>query len=329
MTALASIETIQEILPHSNAEKLEFVRVKGYKCIVPKDKYRVGDGVVLIQPDTVLPDSQWAEVFKKYAPKRVRAIKIRGEYSLGLVVDPKEIWGTELSFYTEGEDVAELIGVVKYEAPQPKELNAKGPLPYGIFKTDEERFQNIDDLPFGKLVDLSLKRDGQSSTFYCKKIGDTWETGITSRSLELKKECYNQFTQVEKKYKILEKLETFCRAQNKSLALRGEVFGGGIQNHSANPDRNKELSWECFSILDLDTLEYYRKGEEFYFVDLCELIDLPHVPIIERDVELTNDLISCYSENLETISGQLFEGVVINYNNGSFKVISQYYDSRK
>jgi hypothetical protein len=38
-----------------------------------------------------------------------------------------------------GKDISERIGVTKYEAPQPQQLDAKGPLPFGLGKTDEER----------------------------------------------------------------------------------------------------------------------------------------------------------------------------------------------
>lgn len=48
---LASIELIKEILPHGNADSLEIAVACGYKCIVPINKFSVGQAVVLIQPD--------------------------------------------------------------------------------------------------------------------------------------------------------------------------------------------------------------------------------------------------------------------------------------
>ena len=89
---LATIEQIVEIFPHSNAERLEIAKVRGYNIIVPKDKYKVGSVVVLIHPDVVLPEKPWAETFKKYAPKRVRAIKIRGEYSWGIILPISDLF---------------------------------------------------------------------------------------------------------------------------------------------------------------------------------------------------------------------------------------------
>lgn len=82
---LATIEKIKEIYPHPNADSLEFVKVLGYQCIVPKGKWKIGDWCILIQPDTVLPDAEWAQGYKKYSPTRVKAIKLRGLYSFGIV----------------------------------------------------------------------------------------------------------------------------------------------------------------------------------------------------------------------------------------------------
>jgi RNA ligase (TIGR02306 family) len=249
---LASIELISEIKSHPNADKLELAKVLGYTCIVEKSKYNAGDAVVLIQPDTVLPDEPWAEMFKKRG-NRVRAMKLRGVFSFGIVM-PISTWFTS-NIPVVGDEVSDLIGVTKYEAPQPQQLDAKGLLPHGLGKTDEERYQNILDLPFGEMVDVTLKVDGQSATYYCKRIpfdnlsddesewpvpfyfdkDGVWVTGVCSRSLEMKPECVNNYTRIDKKYNILEKLLRYCMANNVSLALRGEVFGNGIQSHAANP----------------------------------------------------------------------------------------------
>jgi len=86
MNKLASIEQITEIFDHPNADRLSLAKVCGYTVIVPKDKYKPYDIVLLIHPDTILPDAPWAEPFKKYAEKRVKAIRIRNMYSFGIVL---------------------------------------------------------------------------------------------------------------------------------------------------------------------------------------------------------------------------------------------------
>lgn len=324
---LASIELISEINPHPNADKLELAKVLGYTCIVEKGKYKAGDAVVLIQPDTVLPDEPWAEVFKKKSG-RVKAIKLRNVWSFGIVM-PLSTWFTD-NIPVVGDEVSDLIGVIKYEAPQPQQLDAKGPLPYGLGKTDEERYQNILDLPFGEAVDVTLKIDGQSATYYCRKDRQTseWTTGICSRSLEMKPECVNNYTRINAKYNILDKLLAYCKQHDVSLALRGEIYGNGIQGHAANPHSKLPLDFAAFSVYNFDTLNYENVGADHYYQHVCRVLDIPAVPIVEFTT-LTPELIKKYAEDISEIDGKPFEGIVIKHKNGSFKVISLAYDERK
>jgi RNA ligase (TIGR02306 family) len=96
---LASIEKVTRVFPHPNADKLEFVHVLGYDCLVPKDLHKVDDFVILIQPDTVLPQVSWTEIYRKASAKRVKAIRLRGEWSFGIV--------EKLSLLPNGTEVAE------------------------------------------------------------------------------------------------------------------------------------------------------------------------------------------------------------------------------
>jgi RNA ligase (TIGR02306 family) len=331
---LASIELISEIRPHPNADKLQLAKVLGYTCIIEKDRYRAGAAIVLIQPDTVLPDKPWAEMFKKRS-SRVRAMKLRDVWSFGIVMSPYDIcdFGDLKGMLLPeniGKDISERIGVTKYEAPQPQQLDAKGVLPFGIRKTDEERFQNILDLPFGETVDVTLKVDGQSATFYCYKNRQTgeWHTGICSRSLEIKTECSNNYTRINAKYDILSKLLDYCKARDASLALRGEVYGNGIQGHGANPHAKLPLDFAAFSVYNFDTFQYENFGKEHYVYKVCSKIKIPTVDILET-VILTPELIKEYAEEMTEINGRAFEGVVIKHSKGSFKVINLSYDERK
>ena len=324
---LASIEIISNIQPHPNADKLDLAKVLGYTCIVEKGKYKVGDAVVLIQPDTVLPDKPWAEVFKKRS-NRVKAIRLRGCWSFGIVM-PLSTWFVD-NIPQVGDEVSDLIGVTKYEAPQPQQLDAKGHLPFGLGKTDEERYQNILDLPFGEVVDVTLKIDGQSATYYCHKDRQTgeWTTGICSRSLEMKPECSNNYTRINDKYDILNKLMDYCKARDVSLALRGEIFGNNIQGHGNNPHAKMPLDFAAFSVYNFDTFQYENTADEHNYQNVCGAMWLPMVPTVFSG-RLTPELIKEYAEEMTKINGRAFEGVVIKHSKGSFKVINLAYDERK
>jgi RNA ligase (TIGR02306 family) len=332
---LASIELITEIKPHPNADKLDLAKVLGYTCIIGKDTFKVGAAVVLIQPDTVLPDKPWAEMFKKKS-NRVRAMKLRGQWSFGIVmnidtvIDPffmADQFGDVKNYI--GVDVSPIIGVTKYEVAMPQTLDAKGPLMHGLNKTDEERYQNlIEVLPYGEFCDITLKIDGQSATYYCRKGPTDWETGVCSRSLEMKKECSNNYTRAEAKYNILEKLKTYCAVNNVSLALRGEVYGVGIQSGGNNPHSKLPLDFAAYSVFNLDTHEYENKGSKHYYINVCNIIGVPTVDLLERTV-LTPELIKEYAEEMTEVNGRSFEGVVIKHSSGSFKVINLSYDEKK
>jgi RNA ligase (TIGR02306 family) len=282
---------------------------------------------VLIQPDTVLPDKPWAEMFKKRS-SRTKAIKLRNVWSFGIIM-PLSTWFTD-NIPVVGDEVSDLIGVTKYEAPQPQQLDAKGLLPHGLSKTDEERYQNILDLPFGETVDVTLKIDGQSATFYCYKNRQTgeWHTGICSRSLELKPECLNNYTRINLKYDILSKLLNYCSFRDVSLALRGEIYGNGIQAHANNPHAKLPLDFAAFNVYNFDAFSYERPQNDHYYQKVCRCISVPEVDLIERTT-LTKELIKEYSEEMTEINGKSFEGVVIKHSLGSFKVINMSYDDRK
>ena len=333
---LASIELISEIHPHPNADKLELAKVLGYTCIIEKDRYKVGDAIVLIQPDTVLPDEPWAEMFKKRS-SRVRAMKLRGQFSFGIVMSPYDI--IDSFFFADqfgdfkdniGKEVSDLIGVTKYEAPQPQQLDAKGPLPFGLGKTDEERWNSIENLPFNEPIVVTAKWDGSSTTFYCRKDRQTgeWHTGICSRTLEIKLECSNNYTRINAKYDILSKLLNYCSMHDVSLALRGEIVGAGIQGHNNNPHAKLPLDFAAFSVYNFDTFQYENINDAHNYVKVCNAIQIPMVPTIETTI-LTPELIKHYAEDISEIDGKPFEGVVIKHSKGSFKIINLSYDERK
>lgn len=335
---LASIEEIKDVIKHPNADSLDIVSVLGYKAIVKRNQYNVGDLIVFIQPDTVLPDAEWSKIYKAKS-SRVKAIKLRGSWSMGIVeslsilsqpVTRNDITHQAQLSPLQGVDVTDLLGVTKYEPPISNDLGAKGYLPYGLGKTDEERYQSVDNIPYGQVVDVSLKIDGSSLTVFCKLVNNVWIVGVTSRTLELDINCINKYTTVVNKLNLIEKLKNYCIKYNVSLALRGEMYGDRIQKSKLNPHSTKPLGFALFNVYNLDTLEYEGINSIHYYNNVSKIIDIESVPMIEQGVVLTPELIKKYDEELETINGQYFEGVVIKLADGSsFKVISKHYDSKK
>lgn len=318
-----SIETILEINTHTNADKLELAKVLGYQCVVPKGIYQVGDKIIFIKPDSVLPkDKEWAEPFLKFTPKRTKAIQLRGEWSEGIIM-PIPSW------IIDGDLDAQLE-VTHYEPPIPTDINViRNSLPFNIPKTDEERFENIyDDLPFGEIVDVTLKIDGQSCSYYYDIESDTF--GVLTRGMELKEDALNKYTTHIGKSFNKDAFMEYCKKHNTSLCIRGESYGEGIQSMKHNPHSKEKCNIAFFSVYNITKRKYEMKGDEHYYQEVCEEIGLPQVPLLEESVILTSELIEKYSMKMERLEGvDYFEGVVVKGRNFSFKVINKIYDSLK
>ena len=325
---LATIEKIKSVQNHSNADSLDIVQVLGYQVIVRRNQYKIGDLVVFISPDTVLPDAEWSKIYRAKS-SRVKAIKLRGLFSMG-IVESLSILGSvpqDLDPITdahEGYEVSGMLGVTKYEPPLPQDAKAKGHLPFGISQTDEENYQRLLNIPFGAVVDVTLKIDGASTTVY-HKAGDY---GVTTRAMDLKPDCICNYTVAVSGF--LDKFIFYCKEKGLNIALRGEIYGKGIQSFKGNPHALKPLSFALFEVLDLDTLQSQGTESELYFEKVGKALGIETVPILEKGVVLTPELIKKYDEDLTEINGQPFEGVVIKLPDGSsFKIINKSYDSKK
>lgn len=330
---LATIEKVKNLRPHPNADRLEICNVLGFQCVVPKNLHKENDLVIYIQTDSVLPqDQEWAEEYINYSPKRVKAVKLRNFWSEGVVV-PLSKWNDYKEIFFDGkfpddcigEEVSHIIGVTKYEPPLPSGENVVGTLPYQISKTDENRFENLRDLPFGEICDVTLKIDGQSATFGYNVQDDRFF--VTGRRFEVDADSENRYSIHIPKLK--DSIINYCKKHNVSLAFRGESYGNGIQKNSNNPHASKEHSFALFSIWNIEERKYETKGSDHYFLNVAEETGIEIVPVLESDVEITPELLKKYSEGIKKIDGQPFEGVVIQYPNGSFKVINKDYDSKK
>lgn len=125
------LTTIANITPHSNADRLEVVWVYGFQVVTQKGKYKVGDRVVYIPIDSIIPE--WLEnvLFPPDSKitlnkRRVRQIRIRKLASQGMVIDPQDVSSKVNPEYLKLEqDLSEIIGVTKYEPPQRRDTGTK------------------------------------------------------------------------------------------------------------------------------------------------------------------------------------------------------------
>lgn len=125
---------VLEVNPHPGADRLELLTIYGFQVVAQKGRYQVGQPVVFVPVDSVLP--QWLEdkIFppedykkdgkiRRSGDRRIRQIRIRKFPSQGMVIDPQELdykfgqfWNSpkKIDFET---DLAEKLEIIKYEPP--------------------------------------------------------------------------------------------------------------------------------------------------------------------------------------------------------------------
>jgi len=275
---LASVQKILDIQPIDGADRIEVASVLGWKVVVKKGEFEVGDRAVYFEVDSLLPRATWndflADKNKPDAPIRLKTIKLRGQVSQGLLVPVSILDGTDADI-EEGTDLTEALGVEKYEVPIPACLggDVKGPRPSYTPMTDEIRVQAcpevIDEFQ-GKEVYITQKIDGTSCTISFMN-GDV---NVCGRNWAYKDDVENTYWKVANKYDIPAKLSKVRQDTGGNFAIQGEVAGPSIQK---NRLALKDHELFVFNVIDLNGRKYLDFED---FKEFCKRLDLPTVPVL-------------------------------------------------
>jgi RNA ligase (TIGR02306 family) len=228
---LASIEIIKNIRQHNNADSLEIGEVLGWQVVVKKGTHKEGDKVVFITIDSIVPKCKWSEflVDSKNPDKqlRIKNIKLRGEYSSGLVVPIGE-FPLFLQDFEVGKDLTEDLDIKKYIKELPANLSGEneGEFPTHLAsKTDEDNGLNDPEMVKQVLeqdptITITQKLDGSSVTI---AVNDGEITQVCSRNLSKKDTEKSTFWRCARKLKI---------PTGWSGVIQGEMCGNGIQKNT-------------------------------------------------------------------------------------------------
>ncbi len=221
---LASIETITEIRAHPNADRLELAKVLGWQTIVKKGEFKVGDNIVFVPIDTILPDAPWSAFLKKGdSPIRLRTIKLRGEYSQGLVL-PRSVLPECAQSWHVGADVGGELGIRKFEKEIPACLSGvmRSTFPtFLVSKTDEDNGLSHPAIVAEVLrrpVSVTQKLDGSSCTII---VENGIVTHVCSRNMSLEESETNAFWKVARK----------GNWAGFTGVVQGELMGPGVQGN--------------------------------------------------------------------------------------------------
>lgn len=300
---LAVIEQITELIPIEGADRIELAKIQGWKSVVKKGEYNVGDTIVFVPIDTIIHYKDWnsflwGEGKDTTKPVRIKTKKLKSTVSQG-VIFPTSIIPLEIQ-WNLGDDVSNSIGVEKYEVHLPPQLagRIKGNFPSHIIsKTDEDNLLShikvFEEIKKCNVVVVTLKMDGSSGTLIKDHEGNI---KVCSRSVDLQ-EGENAFWDVVKKFDLHNKIPT-------NTAIQFEVCGPGIQSNKIGL---KELNYYLFNYKDLESDQY---------IDITELFIYNKAKTIaifyEEEVKnLTIDFLQELANHQKYPNGNPAEGIVI------------------
>lgn len=346
--AVRIVEITQPVEHHPDADRLSIIKIGGYLCISGKveldpmdensaltHRYSIGDQVVYVPegavvPEYILRDGFWNEKDNKgmlagSKGNRVKAKRLRGIFSQGLLLGLAD--GTltneagETRSFEVGDDVAEFLGITKYEAPIPIALAGEVVAIFGhTAKYDFESIQSVTDLfHSGENVEVTEKLHGTNCQIgyvpglaHDELFGETGDIYVGSKGLSAKglvmknneKNVGNLYVKTLQAM-LADGLEQRLRDAFGDTPVRffGEVYGKGVQ------DLSYGTSEPTFALFDIKVGDRYLMPDERN--DVAEKLQLPVVPILYRGSYDLDALIE-FRDGKDTISNSnVREGIVI------------------
>lgn len=256
---------IGRIEKHPNADNLSITQVHGgYPCIVKSGSFSEGDLAAYIPVDSTVPVSDprfsfLAKTANSEGRARIKALKLRGIFSMGLLIPAQPDWPL-------GANVREVLGVERYEPPLPPASTGgvaeRGPEnvpPYTdiegmrkyltVLQPDEaivatEKIHGAN----GRFVYQDGRLYAGARTWWAAPGNNIWRVAAQAARLE-------------------EKLSGIP-----GIALYGEVYG---RVQDLRYGINNEVRFVAFDALDTKTGRYMDYPT---FVALCRSLDIPTVP---------------------------------------------------
>lgn len=255
-----------EVRSHPNADRLEITNVHGgYPCILRKGDFKEGDLAVYIPIDTVLPNTERFAFLSDSDRKRLRAKKLRGIFSMGLIISADEDMN-------EGDDVAERLGIERYEPPEPLSTGGEcEAAPQGWFfphYTDIEGLRRYGDvLTPGEEVVVTEKIHGANGRY----VHDGERLWVGSRT-QIKKQDPESIW-----WKAAEAACLEARlARYPMKVFFGEVFGQ-VQDLKYGVKRG--VDFRLFDIFDLRSGQYL---DHYDCMHIARELGIPWVPILHQ-----------------------------------------------
>jgi RNA ligase (TIGR02306 family) len=330
---------VDDAFKHPDADRLTIVKIRGYSCIsnLTSDgspRYKANDLVVYIPEGAVVPEwllkkmDFWdgeKGILAGSKGDRVKAIKLRGIVSQGILYPvingAIETSDGSLRNVTLGENVAEFLGVKKYEPIIPSSMSGEV-TNLGTEYTLKFDIENIQKYPnvfadgeevvfteklhgtfCGLAVNGSLQNDNLvEGKFYA------FSKGLGAQGLVFKDNEANAHNVYQKTLRAyLPQLKQCAEYvdSNSTLFVLGEVYGSGIQD--LNYDGVTEIKFRFFAVAvkSFGTVNYLSESQLEQFTKVFD-----RVPVLYRgpfSMAKVNEL----KNGKTTIGSNIREGLVI------------------
>lgn len=326
------ITKIQSVQKHPNADALEIATILGdYPCIIKTNQYHQDDIISYIPVDSIVPDTEQfyflsppkriyyeengetkerldgpqfplGSVPEKY--RRIKAKKIRGIYSMGLIVDP-------IPNLNLGDSIVETLSLKKYEEEEEENIvlgsrkradTASPPKGWAIPYYDIDGLRKYWDA-FSEIdeVVITEKIHGSNSSY----IYHTDTFWVKSRNIYKKRCEEDAWWDIAIRYNLEEKLKNYPE-----MVFFGEMYGQ-IKNfrYDSKVINGKLLSnirfFDIYSLKSMRYLDYDHASQ------ILDELNLPKVPELYRGPFPGKEKVKQMAEGTTTLSNHVREGVVI------------------
>lgn len=330
MRKLAKIAKIEKIEKHPNADTLDVCTIGGWNVIAKSNLHKLGDLVVYCEIDSWIPyelapfltkEGSEPKIFNNVKGQVLKTVRLRGLLSQGLILPIRETILKDQPLQ-EGDDVTEVLSVLKYEKPLPATLAGviRGAFPGIVPKTDAERIQNLYiELEAwcqgNEEFNVTEKLDGCSATF----IKNNNDIHVCSRNWSLCEDESNTFWKIFNTYNIKNALNNIPF----NCAIQGEIVGPGIQE---NMYQLHKPTFFIFNIYNIDKKQYISFEEMKRYCAENNLNTVPYISTttLTNDHTITNLLNT--ADGISSLNEKVYrEGLVyrgVNNLNICFKTIS-------
>lgn len=282
---------IEKFARHPNADTLSITNIEKNCCIFRTEDFKRGDKAVFVPIDAVVPENDSRFVFLQ-GKTRIKAKKLRGIFSTGILIPADPSWEV-------GQDVKEILGVKKWEEPEPICTGGENERDPGFMPTytDIENYRSVPDIfREGEDVVITEKLHGTNYRV-CYKDGRLW---VGSHRTIKKQDSKNLYWRAAIENDLVSRLSGIAS----NHVFFGEIFGS-VQDIKYGAKQG-QIFVRFFDVYDVENGKYldYDAARS-----LVESVGLTFVPVLYEG-PWRKDLLEM-AEKKSVLADNISEGLVI------------------